>query len=89
MSKLEMAFGPLVAALLIASAPQSFGKERAHASVSQWRNAFAEASGAEMTDRASALRECNGKVASMKEYTYGIQEVDKYRSCMAEHGQPE
>ena len=40
-------------------------------------------------DRARALRECNGKVGGMREYTWGVYAAHQYRQCMTEHGQAE
>jgi hypothetical protein len=41
-------------------------------------------------NRAQALRDCNNQVASFKEYTWGGNAPSQiYRSCMAQHGQPE
>jgi len=40
-------------------------------------------------DRARALRECSAVAAPYKEITWNNWEFDLYRSCMAQHGQPE
>jgi len=40
-------------------------------------------------DRAQALRACNDLAAPFKDYTWGNTQADLYRSCMAQHGQPE
>jgi len=51
---------------------------------------FAQRSENHMTsERAQALRECNTAAARYKQYTWGHQEIDTYRSCMANHGQQE
>jgi hypothetical protein len=39
--------------------------------------------------RAQAIHECNAKAGKYIEHTWGDNEVYIYRSCMAEHGQPE
>ena len=39
--------------------------------------------------RAAALRECSVREARYTEYLWGSIEVEIYRACMAEHGQPE
>jgi hypothetical protein len=39
--------------------------------------------------RARALQECNQAAAKYPQYTWGHQQLDIYRSCMANHGQPE
>jgi hypothetical protein len=56
--------------------------------------ARAQASGADLgglatNNRASALRDCNEKAASLRDYTWGDQQSDLYRACMAERGQAE
>jgi hypothetical protein len=51
---------------------------------------FAQRSENHMTsERGQALRECNTAAARYKQYTWGHQEIDTYRSCMANHGQQE
>jgi hypothetical protein len=39
--------------------------------------------------REKALRECNVRAQKYIEHTWGDVEIYTYRSCMAEHGQPE
>jgi hypothetical protein len=39
--------------------------------------------------RARALQECNQAAAKYPQHTWGDQQLDIYRSCMANHGQPE
>ena len=39
--------------------------------------------------REQALRECNAAAAKYRQYTWGHQESDAYRACMANHGQQE
>src|SRR5262245_18331385 len=39
--------------------------------------------------REQGLRECHVAAAKYKQYTWGHQERDAYRSCMANHGQQE
>src|SRR5207302_1607247 len=55
--------------------------------------ANAQAIGGELAartgQRAAALRECNQKVEPLKDYTWGEEQTDRYRACMAERGQPE
>lgn len=38
--------------------------------------------------RASALHQCNKKAGKFKNYTYGARQLERYRACMAKHGQP-
>ncbi len=56
-------------------------------------DANAQAIGAELAvrsgQRVNALRQCNQAVESLKDYTWGEEQTDRYRACMAEHGQPE
>ena len=39
--------------------------------------------------RAAAIHECSVRASQYSEYTYGNRDIDTYRACMAEHGQPE
>jgi hypothetical protein len=39
--------------------------------------------------RAQALRECTGKAGKLMQYVWGDQQIETYRSCMAQHGQQE
>jgi hypothetical protein len=39
--------------------------------------------------RAAAIRACNAGAAKYSEYLWGDMEFQQYRSCMAQHGQPE
>jgi len=39
--------------------------------------------------RASALRACTARESKDVEYNWGVQAIEIYRSCMAEHGQME
>jgi hypothetical protein len=39
--------------------------------------------------RAAALRACTAREAQYPDYLWGVTELQIYRSCMAEHGQPE
>ena len=89
MSKLKMISRPLMVALLVLGTAHILASESAHAKGAQWWNARAEAIGGRSNNRGSALRQCNDKVEKLKEYTWGVYEVEKYRACMAEHRQPE
>jgi len=40
-------------------------------------------------DRAQALRDCSEATSKMRDYTWGVQVGQAYRSCMTQHGQPE
>jgi hypothetical protein len=51
---------------------------------------FAQRSENHMTsEREQALRECNSAAAKYRQYTWGHQEIDAYRTCMANQGQQE
>jgi hypothetical protein len=39
--------------------------------------------------RGKAIHECNVRAKKYVEHTWGDVEIYTYRSCMAEHGQPE
>jgi len=39
--------------------------------------------------RAAELRECNAGSAAYRDYTWGEEQSELYRSCMAGRGQPE
>ena len=39
--------------------------------------------------RMGALRQCNKNVEKLQNYTWGDEQTDQYRACMAERGQPE
>jgi len=39
--------------------------------------------------RARALRECNDMASKFTQHTWGDTQIDQYRSCMMQHGQPE
>jgi hypothetical protein len=82
----------VVLALAFGAASPGFAKARTLQS-NDWRNARAQAiPDSDMSlnrDRAAAIRDCNGKAASLREYTWGEEQDQRYRSCMAEHGQME
>ena len=40
-------------------------------------------------ERAKALRECNAKGEKLAQYTWGVTQLQVYRTCMVEHHQPE
>lgn len=82
-------FGALVVVFACAAASQAIAKESRNPANESWRNARAEAVAGNAIDRAAALRQCNKHVAKLKDYTWGVQEIDDYRTCMAEHGQAE
>ena len=52
-------------------------------------DARAEAVGEAVNVRAEAIRACNDETASKRDYLWGTQQIDEYRACMAERGQPE
>lgn len=76
-----------LALAMIAVAAPAMAKNGAHQAGDAAR---AKAIGGELSsDRAKALRECNAKVAPLRDYTWGVTEIDQYRVCMDQHGQPE
>lgn len=38
--------------------------------------------------RASAIKQCSGVARAYSEPTWGDMQMQQYRACMAEHGQP-
>jgi hypothetical protein len=50
---------------------------------------FAQRSEGMSSARAAAIHECEARVAKFKQYVWGDYEIDKYRACMAKHGQEE
>ena len=83
----------LVLGLVLTSAAPSFAASR---HVVPGHNARAHAieqsiggDGLVSPDRAGALRDCNEQAAGFRDYTWGHTQSDHYRSCMAQHGQPE
>ena len=82
-------FGLLVVVSALSASSQALAGEPAHHANASWRNAHAEAITAGADSRASALHQCNKHVVKMKDYTWGVQKLDDYRTCMAEHGQTE
>jgi hypothetical protein len=39
--------------------------------------------------RAKALRDCSTMSDKFTQYTWGSTQLDQYRACMMQHGQPE
>ena len=72
-------------------APQAFARPHAISGF----EANAQAIGPELAARAAAaqrgaiIRACNEAAAPFREYTWGNEQSDRYRACMAEHGQTE
>jgi len=50
---------------------------------------FAQRSEGMSSGRTSAIHDCDARVAKFKQYVWGDYEIDKYRACMAKHGQEE
>jgi len=42
-----------------------------------------------LSARAHAIQVCSGQQKTYPEYTWGDREIEVYRSCMSQHGQPE
>lgn len=51
--------------------------------------AVPEAAESMSAERAKALRDCTDATSKMRDYTWGVQLGQSYRSCMTQHGQPE
>ena len=82
--KALMALATVLALGLVASAGASpaLAKGRAQASYNGGGYPITAA-------RAAALRACSAREAQYPDYLWGVTEIQIYRSCMAEHGQPE
>ena len=82
----------LAVVLTVAASTAALAKSRAqagHAARAQATEQVITQDGVSL-ERAQALRDCNGQIASFKEYTWGGNAPSQiYRSCMAKHGQPE
>jgi hypothetical protein len=81
----------LAIAITVASAPALANSRVSHAGHEARAQAIehAIAPGSVSVDRAQALRACNDLAAPFKDYTWGSTQGGLYRSCMAQHGQPE
>ena len=83
----------LVLGLIVTSAAPSFA---ASGSAESGREARAQAieqgsngDGLVSPKRAHALRYCNEKSGKLTDYTWGVTEIETYRSCMAGQGEIE
>ena len=82
----------LVAGLVITSVvPALAGNRTIHRGFDARAQATEDNAGDSLVspDRARALRDCNGQVDGLREYTWGVRKSDVYRSCMAGYGQVE
>ena len=41
------------------------------------------------SERGKALRDCTGEAGKMSQHTWGDHQIQKYRSCMMQHGEKE
>lgn len=101
MLKIKIVTAALVLSVATANAafarePTSYADAQADAQVNAHVNAQAidralEAIGPKLAvnaeHRMRALRQCNKEAAPLKNYTWGSEQTDRYRACMAEHGQ--
>ena len=73
----------MIAALTLASGSAAFAAPRStqQNGDTQWDHMSAA--------RASAIHECSVMADKFLNYTWGDQESDHYRACMAQHGQQE
>ena len=74
---------------MIAGAAPAMAKSGAHHPGYAVRAKGVDVGSGVSLDRAKALRECNAKIAPLRDYTWGVTEIDQYRVCMDQHGQPE
>ena len=83
----------LVLSLVVTSAVPAFAGNRhvvpGHNARAQVIEQSIGGDGIVSPNRARALRECNEQAAGFRDYTWGHTQSDLYRSCMAQHGQPE
>jgi hypothetical protein len=85
-----LALVALVASPALAQSPNSSGRNKVPPkSFSQHSGAYAQVPPGERGDRETAIRECNGAARSYGQHTYGHQEFDQYRACMAQRGHME
>jgi len=93
MSTWKATTGALALGLMLAASTSPGLARSRYMAAQDWRNARAEAiPNSDMTvggSRSFALHDCNSKTASLKNYTWGDDKTQRYRSCMARHGQPE
>ena len=50
---------------------------------------FAQRSEGMSSERVAAIHDYDAKAGKYKQYVWGDYEIDKYRACMAKHGQEE
>jgi hypothetical protein len=71
------------------TATASTAKSRGHQARAQAIEDVTEGGVSVSPERVRALRECNARIEGFKGHNAMITPVSMYRSCMAEHGQPE
>jgi hypothetical protein len=80
----------LTLGLALAATPATAKQRAAHPGYAARAQVFGESGELPISGpRAAALRECSDKVAPLKDYTWGMEQTDQYRACMAQHGQIE
>ena len=87
-----LAFGLVLGLALAAAATPALAKQRAaHPGYAARAQVPGDDNGGLITSgpRAQALRECNDQVAPFKDYTWGVDQDQRYRACMTQHDQPE
>jgi DNA-binding transcriptional regulator YdaS (Cro superfamily) len=72
-----------------ATAATVTAKSRGHQARAQAIEDVTEGGVSVSPERVRALRECNARVEGFKGHNAMITPVSMYRSCMADHGQPE
>ena len=84
----------LTAALVLSVAATSlaapaFARSRATSGFEANAQAIGPELAARASQRTAIIRACNEAAAPLREYTWGNEQSDRYRACMAEHGQME
>jgi hypothetical protein len=81
----------LAAAIAVAtvSTPALAAGKHSRAGFNAYGAAAPAATESMSAERAKALRECADATSKMRDYTWGVQIGQVYRSCMTDHGQPE
>jgi hypothetical protein len=85
--------GVIALGLMVAATVSPASAKSRSTAAQDWRNARAQAiPNSDMTvdgSRVAAIHECNSKVDKLKDYTWGDEQFQSYRACMAQHGQVE
>jgi hypothetical protein len=86
----KTAIAVLTLVLAAVASPASARSRAAHPGYDARAQAIGDGNGMSISAvRAKALEECNQEASKFVDYNWGITELDRYRVCMAERGQPE